>query len=201
MNPSKSQIKAVVYDEVGREFEKREGDALKDSERQHGARDALKLAAQRVGELGNHIREEMKEGVIEELAGDPLKVEAYAMKWLKRAVGVCDNLATTAEVARVHATGRAKGLADAKEHALKLLRAENSVMEAYRKAMESPDGEDLDGRSLDGHPGLPMKARRRAEDEADEVGKEPSEKPEKAKSKAKAKTPAKKRLRDPKKKR
>lgn len=216
MNPAKSQVKAGVYEELGREYEEREKATTVESHQQHGARDGLKLAAGRVGELGNHVAEEMKEGVIEGLAGEPLKIEAYVMKWIKRAVGVCDNLATTAEVARINAVGKAKGLEMAKEHAFKLWKQESAQLSAYAKALEEGRLEEGD----DGHPGESLKAQRQAEDaeKPEEPRKEePQAKPKgprapnplagKGKKAAQPKKAAekpksqKKRLRDPKKKR
>ena len=79
--------------------------------RQEGARDALKLAAQRVGDLGLHVDKDFEEGVLSASdLKDPKTVEVYIKRYIKRSIGVLDNLATTAEVAIQIASGRARGL-------------------------------------------------------------------------------------------
>ena len=166
MNPAKAQFKADLAESFGREFEKMEDKAEKSIYLQEGARDALSLAAKRIGELGEHIDKEVEEGALEEVMGEPLKILAYVKKWLKRAVGSVDNLATTAEVARIEATGRMKGLEAAKKYTLNVWMEEHKKLEAYVEAMKEGDGE-IDGRALDGHPGPSLKSQRLAEDAAD----------------------------------
>ena len=186
MNPVKSKIKADVYESFGREMEEREKKVNAEIQQNVGAKDGLALAAKRIGDLNEHIRKDMEEGAIDVLAGEPLKIEAYAMKWVKRAIGVCDNLATAAEVARIQSIGKAKGLSETKDLIFKLWTNEQCMINAYLESLEkNPDG-DVDGRSLDGHPGLSLKAVRK-ESDSQEKAKEKPKKTTKTKAKGKKK--------------
>lgn len=201
MNPTKTKFKIDMAEDFGRKFEGMEEEAERSFYRQEGARDALKAAAQPIGQLMANIDDEVKEGALKEIAGEPLKVAEYAKRWLKRALGSIDSLATKAEVARVAAGGQRKGLEDAKKVAFKVWEEERNKLRAYLEAVEEDKPRD-DGREADGHPGPTLKSQRSTEENplAKEPKNEPKKAPKKKATQAK-KAPAKKRLRDPKKKR
>jgi hypothetical protein len=210
MNPVKSQVKMVVAEELGRRFEEDAG-AAHDSMCEHkGGKSAFMHAAKKISELGEHVDKDLKEGRIEEVVGEPLKIVAYVKQYIKRCVGVCDNLATAAEVAIHRTTGKELGLMDAAKLALKMRDEERNKLEEYVKALK--EGGEVDGRSIDGHPGPSLKSQRKAEEateqsepEVPEQKQDSHEPPQPEQPKAKkprAKTePEKKRLRQPKKKR
>jgi hypothetical protein len=141
--------------------------------------------------------------------GEPIEVAKYAKRWMKRAIGSIDSLATKAEASRIAATGQKKGLEDAARVAHKAWEEERNKLQAYMEALEE-DKPREDGRELDGHPGPTLKSKRQAEgqkepeqekepEKVEKQKKAPAKKAKKAK-KDTAQTP-KKRLRDPKKKR
>jgi len=221
MNPTKTRFKIDMAEDFGRKFEGMEEEAERSFHRQEGARDALKSAAQPVASLMELIDQDLKDGGLP-ASGDPVEVAKYAKRWLKRALGALDNLATKAEVARIAAEGRRKGLEDAKQFAFKVWEDERGKLEAYLKAVE--EERDGDGESDDvpgGHPGPSLKSQRQAEEKQKEsappaetpkgpkkpnplASKEkapPKKAAKKAAQKKTASKPAKKRLRDPKKKR
>lgn len=220
MNPAKSQLKMLVAEELGRDYEK-QAEATHEKMCEHrGGKAAFVHVAGKIGELGAHIDKDLEEGRIEEIVGEPLKVAAYAKQYIKRCIGVCDNLATAAEVAIHRHTGKEIGLMDAAKRALKMRDEESNKLDAYQKALEEGGGNDVDGRAL-GHPGPTLKSQRLAEDRGEpaaneeppgEPKEEPPEEPEAKQPKPKKSTtkkkpttkkadPAKKRLRQPKKKR
>lgn len=200
MNPAKTKFKIDMAEEFGRKFEGMEEEAERSFYRQEGARDALKAAAPQISALMAHIDEEAKEGVLAEF-GEPLKVAAYAKKWLQRAIGSIDGMATKAEVARIAAGGTQDGLKRAKEYAHNVWKEEQTKLRAYLEALEEKFPEDEEAKSPDGHPGPTLKSKRKAEEDVPkeaEVPKEPEAEPEPEKVE---KTEKKKRLRQPKKKR
>jgi len=154
MNPAKTQIKSVVAEEFGRHIEEMGDKARAQVHGHKGGKDAFILAAQRVGQLAAHIDKDLKEGVIDEYVGEPLKVATYAKRYLKRAVGALDNLATAAEIATHVSEGRAKGLDDATGYINGVFKAEMSKLEAFKALVAE------DGRVPDAHPGPSLKAQR-----------------------------------------
>lgn len=181
MNIDKCEIKILVSRELGAQYAAMAKAAEQDVLRQEGARDALKLAAQRVGELGAHVDKDLEEGVLSaEDLKDPKRVEIYIKRYIKRMWGVIDNLATTAEVARLNAFGRQRGLENAGEVVRALCQSEQAKLAAIQQQIESGSLQTEDGRALDGHPGLPLKYQREDEAAADAMvdGSVPGEMPE-----------------------
>lgn len=164
MNIDKCEIKILVSRELGAQYAAMAKAAEQDVLRQEGARDALKLAAQRVGELGAHVDKDLEEGVLSaEDLKDPKRVEIYIKRYIKRMWGVIDNLATTAEVARLNAFGRQRGLENAGEVVRVLCQSEQAKLTAIQQQIESGSLETGDGKAPDGHPGLPLKYQREDE--------------------------------------
>ena len=138
MNVGKSMVKVDLAKTLGSQYSDMVAAAEKDELLQQGAREALKLAMQRVGDLGLQLDKSLEDG---ELSAsdlkDPQKVESYIKRWNKRAVGVLDNLATTAEIARTIANGRAKGLKAAEEVARKMAEAEVGKLKELQRQIDS----------------------------------------------------------------
>jgi hypothetical protein len=196
MNPAKTHIKTIMAEEFGRHIEKMGEKAGEKVHSHKGGKDAFVLAAQRVAQLAEHIDKDMEEGVIEEYVGEPLKVAAYVKRYLKRAVGLLDNLATAAEIATHTAQGRAIGLKDANEYVNGVWKEEMTKLDAFKAALAEDESVGLDEgpppSSSDGHPGPSLKAQRQAESEepkAESKAKPKAESKEpKSESKAKPKT-------------
>jgi len=206
MNPVKTKFKIDMAEAFGRKFEGMEDEAEHSFYRQEGARDALKAVAPKIGELMAHIDEEIKSGALDEI-GEPLKVAAYAKKWLQRAIGSIDGLATQAEVARIGMGGKMKGLKDARQYAFNVWKEEQAKLQSYLNALED-DVLIEDGKAPDGHPGPTLKSKRRVEEpeSKEPTSEEPTPstetKPEPLKKGKKGEAgEKKKRLRQPKKKR
>jgi len=195
MNPAKAHVKAIVAEEFGRHIEEMSEKAVERVHVHNGAVEAFRLGAKRAGELGEHIDKDVKEGIIDEFVGEPLKVAAYAKKYLKRAVGALDNLATAAQIAIHVAEGRAIGLKDANKYVNGIWKEEREKLEAFNRALANDETIDLRGDSVppafDGHPGLSLKAQRQAEERLSEEPRAQPPKPESKKTPAK-KAPAKK---------
>ena len=199
MNPAKTHIKTIMAEEFGRHIEEMGDKALTRVHSHKGGKDAFVMAAQRVGQLGEHIDKDLAEGVIDEYVGEPLKVAAYAKRYLKRAVGALDNLATAAEIAVHVAEGRAKGLNDATEYVQGVFKAELEKLEAFKKALAEDESAGLSlvdsppASGADGHPGPSLKSQRQEELPGALTKKAPKKKapakrtPKKASIKAKGK--------------
>lgn len=194
MNVAKSMAKVDLAKTLGKRYAEQAREADKQELLQQGAKEALEYAARAVGDLGLKLDKALEEGELtQEMLKDPKQVEIFIKKWNKRAVGAIDNLATTAEIARRNAIGRAQGLRAAEEGAKKEAEAEIKRLAALQKAID--DGEvtleEVESGTAPpgepgGHPGPSLKHQR--EDEEKAAAEAPSEPPP-----AKKKAPAKKR--------
>lgn len=163
MNLAKSRITIELAKVLGSKFSEMESAAATDQLRQEGARDALRLAAQRVGDLGLQLDKSLEDGELSAAdLKDLKKVEVYIKTWFKRVVGVIDNLATTAEVARTAANGRQKGLEAAEQVVQNMYKSQLELLDKLQKQVES--GElTVEEIERGGHPGLPLKYQRQNE--------------------------------------
>lgn len=167
MNLDKSRTKIDLTKVLGAQFANMSEEAGKDQLRQEAARDALKLAAQRVGELGLHVTKDLDEGVLSPSdLKDPKTVEIFIKKYIKRAVGVLDNLATSAEVARMIANGREKGVAAAEQVVRTMCEAEIAKLQEIERQLQAGELTVEEVRA-GGHPGLPLKYQRQDEEAAE----------------------------------
>ena len=138
MNVGKSMIKVDLAKSLGSQYSDMVKVAERDEVLQQGAREALKLAVVRVGSLGLQLDRALEDGELSAAdLKDPQKVETFIKRWNKRAVGVLDNLATTAEVARTLASGRAKGLRAAEEVVQKMARVEVERLTEIQRQIDS----------------------------------------------------------------
>jgi hypothetical protein len=182
MNVAKSMAKVDLAKTLGKRYAEQAREADKQELLQQGAKEALEHAAKCVGDLGLKLDKAIEDGELtQEMLGDPKQVEIFIKKWNRRAVGALDNLATTAEVARRNAIGRAQGLRAAEEGAKKEAEAEIKRLAALQKAIddgeitleEAQSGTALPGEE-GGRPGLPLKYQREDEEQAEaEVASEP----------------------------
>lgn len=164
MNLDKSRMKIDMAKVLGAKFAEMSDATNADQFRQEGARDALKLTAKRVGDLGLHVDKDLEEGVLSASdLKDPKKVEIFIKRFIKRAVGVIDNLATTAEIARTLAAGRQKGLEAAEKVVQNIAESEVRRLEEIERQLKS--GElTIEEVESGGHPGLPLKYQREDEE-------------------------------------
>jgi len=138
MNVGKSMIKVDLAKTLGKQYAEMAGAAEKDLLRQEGARDALKLAAKAVGDLGLKLDKALEDGeMTPAMLKDPKQVEIFIKRWNKRAVGAIDNLATQAEIAMRVISGRAKGLRAAEEVVQKTAETEIERLEELQRQIDS----------------------------------------------------------------
>jgi len=193
MNVSKAMVKVDLAKSLGKQYAGMVEEAEKSELRQEGAKDGLKEAAQKVGDLGLQLDKALEDGELSAAdLKDPKKVEAFIKIWNRRAVGVLDNLATKASMAQVQANGRTKGLRAAEEHARKMAENEMKRLEELHRQIERGEITIEDVES-GGHPGLSLKHQREDEGAAKaEVASEPaSEEPKPQAKKSVAKAPKK----------
>lgn len=179
MNVGKSMAKVDLAKTLGKRYADQAKEADKQELLQQGAKEGLELAVKRVGDLGLQLDKAFEDGELtQEMLKDPKQIEIFIKKWNRRAVGVIDNLATTAEVARRDAIGRAKGLRAAEEGAQKEAESEVRRLRALQEAIDSGEitleeveaGTSLPGEP-GGHPGLPLKHQREDEEAAEAASK------------------------------
>jgi len=189
MNPLKSEVKILTAEEIGRKMEEMAEGAQKAAHLQQGAKDGLKHAAAKVGDLMAHIDKDVEEGIIDALKGDPLAIAKYAKRCLQKCIGVIDNLATTAEVVGHRQEGRRKGLEEAAKYANEIWKEEKAKLESLAKMLEAGNVEgdsDIDLRRVPtGHPGPTLKSQRLAEDQGKGEPEKPPEEPTEAQPEAK----------------
>lgn len=184
MSPEKAKIKAIVAEELGRDIEELANLAHDKVFKHQGGKDAFELGAAKVSGLAAHVDKDLEMGVIAEVEGEPLKIANYVKRYIKRCVGVLDNLATAAEIATHQMTGREQGLRAAAQISLKMVNEEVTKLEALSNASES----DVDGRGRhrekDGSPAPTLKSQRGADAVAEPAQKEPKQARRKASRKS-----------------
>jgi hypothetical protein len=194
MNVGKAMAKVELAKTLGKRYAEQAREADKQELLQQGAKEALEYAARAVGDLGVKLDKALEDGELTpDMMKDPKQVEIFIKRWNKRAVGALDNLATTAEIARRDAIGRARGLRAAEEGAKKEAQAETARLVALQQAIDSGEitieeveaGTALPGEP-GGHPGLPLKHQREDEKAQAEPPSDPPPAKEKAPPKKKA---------------
>jgi hypothetical protein len=108
MNLAKVQLKVDLFKDMGRRFAKKARAAADSQLRQEGARDALREASKKIGDLGAHLDEDMESGLVAQCMADPKEMEKYLKRYFKRAAGVCVSMADQANSTMILAGGRAK---------------------------------------------------------------------------------------------
>ena len=184
MNVGKSMMKVDLAKTLGAQYAEMAQAVENDRLRQEGARDSLKLAAQRVGALGLQLDKALEDGELSAAnLKDPKQVEIFIKRWNKRAVGVLDNLATAAEIAIQIASGRAKGLKAAEEVVQKTAETELAMLRELQRQIDAGEAtlEEAQGREA------PQSLKHQREDEGGEKAEATSEAVPKGKALAKKK--------------
>jgi hypothetical protein len=189
MGITKSEIKMSAINELGSAVDDMLETAQQEMYQAGGAKNALVTAQRKVEELANVVAVDLDEGVIEKLCEEPMEVAKYVNRMIKRAGGVIDNLATTAEVQRIQAVGAAASLKVVVGIAKKMHDREDEKVKAGRAAGVGPEGES---------PRPTMSAaddiaQRRAEAKAEKEGKSNGKSNGEPKKAAKKKTTRKRR--------
>lgn len=167
MNVEKAQIKIGTAHEIGVHLD----DMLEAAEaqvyRQEGAAMALKQAIGPIVGLAEHVKKDLTEGKLDEFGELGLKVSEYVIRYINRAAGAVENLATAAEVGKLKALGKVDGLRDAVKSTKKVMDGERQKVSAFVEA--SKDGSMTDEGAFAGapedrptgvHPGDPLAGRR-----------------------------------------
>jgi hypothetical protein len=190
MNPLKVQVKILTAEKLGRDIEGMIEGAHKRTFLQQGAKEGLELGSSKVSELMAHIDAELKEGVIGNLDG-PISIAEYVKRYIKRCVGVLDNLATQAEVSRLMFAGQEKAFKEANEHINKFWKEEKNKLESFLKDLEETNKEGGGGNGEvkypDNHPGPSLKMQRTQDEMTQDKKTEGKKKTEKKTTKKKAK--------------
>ena len=142
MNPLKSEVKILVAENIGREMEGFAEGAQKQVHMQQGAKEGLEHAAQKVAELLEHIDKDFDNGGLEGFK-NPLKVMEYAKRYIKRSIGVIDNLARVAEISKIKYGGKEKGFSEAAAHINKLWKEEKTKLENFAKMLEQSESGEV----------------------------------------------------------
>jgi hypothetical protein len=135
----------------------------------------LKQCAQGIAGLVSHVQKDIDEGKFTEIEGS-LKIGEAIIRYINRAVGLIDNVATAAEV-NIHT---ARGKVQAHDDTVKRIKKEYEVLKAKKLAIEgsitndeveedetgsltvlSDDPKELSRRPSGVHPGNPLKDRER----------------------------------------
>lgn len=191
----KINVRIAMAQEEARKLEAKREAAEKESLRQEGARDGLKLASKRLVELMAVVDKEYDESgtisgkKIEELNEEPLRMMAAVKLWIQRSLGCVDNLATTAEVAMLTTNGKVKGLTDAIAEMKRAYDEEMNKLNQIKQGMQDgtfvvENGEVVrttpidreNPRMVGEHPGLTLKMQRQNEERLEEGKAPPSKK-------------------------
>lgn len=136
MNPLKSEVKIGTTLEIGANVEDMCEGAEATVHEYKGAEDALKQSTKAVQSLHTHVDKDLEDGKIDEVLNEPLLVAEYVKRYVTRAIGILDNLATRAEYQKFKAQGKAEGLRAAVESIKKVHDAEEAKLRGYLAAVE-----------------------------------------------------------------
>jgi len=114
---SKILLKKDIVHDLGCKYDDAYAVALKEIARADAAKQAYLVAQQKVEALCQGVQEDLEDGTLEKALnkGAPVLAE-YVKRWLMRAGGACDNLATAAKMQELRAEGAAstwKAIVDA----------------------------------------------------------------------------------------
>jgi len=196
MSLEKSRLRMLIAEEIGRGLEEQRDALEKMVLKQEGARDGLKKAVPGITDLMAALDAEFKDkgmigGVlISDIGGEPVRLVAAVKRYLQRAIGVVDNLATTAEVAMMVTSGQVKGMNGAISHVKgSFYDKEKAKLEAVEKGIADGSIVVEDGRLVQKdvsrespripgmHPGETLKMQRQAEGQAEGQVVQPVEPP------------------------
>ncbi len=133
MTLAKAEIKIGTINQLGNQID----DALEEAahlvDQAAGAASALRQAQKKLKGLYGHVDEDVDEG---KMPDDPLLVAKYAKGYIQKAMGILDNLSTSADITRVRAEGKLEGLKASLGIAKSEMDAEKVKLVALRAAVE-----------------------------------------------------------------
>lgn len=152
MSIEKSKVKVNVINELGNKFDDMLDRFKQDSMRYEGAKSGLKQAAKAIEGLTGHVDRDIKEDKYS------IEVAAHVKKYIMHAIGILDNLATTAEISYHRTLGSIEATNTTIRVAKNMMDVENNKIIAQESAVANEEdyGESLVPRATGMHPGNPL---------------------------------------------
>jgi hypothetical protein len=197
MGLDKAELKMLILNDLGCDFEDVKDNMLREMYQQEGAASALRQAAKAILGLSQLVDDDIEKGRYE------LEEAARLKEYISRAATQCEEMSKSARNQRLVSEGRMQGITHIVDLTKKKVEAEEAKLKALAAALEEAEktgGEvDMRRRPSGVRPGASVAQQRRAEEQAaqDEAAKAASEIMDhiKAESKSKKKAPRKKRTR------
>lgn len=112
MSIQKSELQAAMANNIGASIEDRLGAVQNEIQQYDGAQQALVQAMKSLEGLFKHVDQDVDEGKYADLEG-PLQIAGVVKNYIKKAIGLVDNLATSSKIQGIRARGKAEGVQDA----------------------------------------------------------------------------------------
>jgi len=140
--------KLEVTNDIGEALDKQLQQAENQAQQLLGGTTALKVAAKKVGALGEHISQDLEEGKLQ--FSTELEAATYTKEWIRRACEVLNNLAEKSKSEELVAHGKAKGLRDSMEMVGRHCKAAKARAEQLVAAAEEAQAKAAEGAKGDG---------------------------------------------------
>lgn len=176
MNVEKAKFRALVFEDIGGSFE----DDLESTQiriyKLQGAHDALLQASKSVSEMSQKVRDALMDDKDQSEFPDKLAVAKYTVAKIQEVVAHLREMAEVVKQSSIKTDGQHAALQQVVAKMKKLYDVELSKVKSYEEAMKSGDvveeGEDQTfvgkgPRPIGVHPGLPIKMKRRLQEEKD----------------------------------
>ena len=112
MSIQKSELQAAMANNIGASIEDRLESVQNEIQQYDGAHQALAQAMKSLEGLFKHVDQDVDEGKYADLEG-PLQIAGAVKNYIKKAIGLVDNLATSSKIQGIRARGKAEGVQDA----------------------------------------------------------------------------------------
>jgi FtsZ-binding cell division protein ZapB len=136
MSIQKSELQAAMATNIGASIEDRKEAVQKEIQQYDGASQALSQAMKSLEGLFQHVDKDVEEGKYEGKDG-PLEVASVAKDYIKKAIGLLDNLATSSKIQGVRARGKAEGVQAAMDVVKKIRDRAEAKVKGALETMES----------------------------------------------------------------
>ena len=140
MSIQKSELQAAMANNIGASIEDRLESIQNEIQQYDGAHQALGQAMKSLNSLFQHVDKDVEDGKYEGKDG-PLEIAAVAKDYIKKAIGMVDNLATSSKIQGIRARGKAEGVQAAMDVVKKVKDHAEAKVQAAMKAIESGQAE------------------------------------------------------------
>lgn len=174
MSLMKSEIKASTTFDIGERIDEKLEAARGMVHYATGGAAGLRQGSKLLEGLFEHVKKDIEAGLLDKTEGEPLKVAEHVNRYIKRCMGVLENLATAADINVVRNQGKVEALEVVVKELKRNYDDETQRAAAQRASEGSADVLPIRGRADGVHPGMSLADRRKAEEAGENAPPEPA---------------------------